>query len=170
MNKVEPFYLKSPKNNMRRNIAIALIIVLLSIANPLFLIILVGYLVYLFNKIKYYKSYEGQGLEKAINYFKAEDYTNCKEHCLEILEKQSNYNCSIMLALCYYYTKDYKLFIRTIEELEGHKKIQDIDVRLKVGEAYEVLGENEKAKLLYEELLKLFPKSKFLQDKTSPKK
>lgn len=165
MNKAEPFYLKSPKNNMRRDIATALIIILLSIANPLFLIILVGYLLYLFNKVKYYRSYEGQCLEKAINYFKAEDYIACKKHCLEILEKQSNYNCSIMLALCYYYTKDYELFIKTMEELEGRKKIQDIDVKLKLGKAYEELGEGKKAKELYEELLKLFPKSKFLQDK-----
>lgn len=143
-----------------------IIIILLGVMEPFVWLLLIPYGIYALKKIKIYKSEEAQYFDKAVRTFDKEDY----ERTLEILEVDFNYeelkkDIVVMKAYSYYKLGRYREFLSLCERIPEKEMEYNYTLLLAKGEALELMGDLEKSKELYGELIKRFPKSEFLKEK-----
>ncbi len=164
--RLEPFYFKVPKLNKKREIAIVLILILFSVANPFFLAALAAYVIYIFYEIKAMRSEENIILSQAVEEYKKELYEDSLKDINKVIAiNEHNHKAIIIRALNNYHLGNYLEFVKDIDSVKDAKIKNDIDIQLKLGECYENIGDMEKAKEVYNDLLNVFPKSQYLNEK-----
>lgn len=160
------FYLKEPKFNKRATFVTGLIIVLISIMNPMFFLVLFLYIIYSIYKNNDYKKEENVLLSKAIESYKSEEYSLSLENSDKVLDINNKNNKALIIsALSNFYKGNYPKYIELINNVPKNSIELDLDLQLKLGESYEFLGDIEKAKAVYKNLYKIFPESKYLKGK-----
>ena len=164
---IKPFYLRNPKASMRGKIAIGVMIFIIGIAMTFMLFIGIIYCIYLYFDFKKLKSEFGILKESAIKEFNNKNFKLCLECSRKGLElNNKDLVFEVLEALSLFNLKNYKDFIEIIERLNKNNKVRtDIDIQLKLGESYEILKENLKAKETYKYLQGIFPKSIYLKEK-----
>ncbi|MBU5590406.1 tetratricopeptide repeat protein [Clostridium sp. MSJ-4] len=161
-----PFYLKEPTLNKKKHIASLLIILLFSIANPLFFISFIAYLIFLLYKIKQYNSEENTGLSKAISLYKKKKYIESIDYIDKVIEKKpEDIKSNIIKALNHFELGQYEYYIMHIEKVPSKYLSNDLDLQLKLGESYESINQYEEAKIIYKKLYDIFPESSYLKEK-----
>ena len=164
----KPFYLQSEKNNLKVKITIGLILLVLALITPPLFLILIIYMVYIAFEIKKNKSEEVMKFEDILRLYSIESYDQCIAECNDYNYKD-NLKVHIIKALCLYENKNYQEFINIINQINGNKLNEDIDILLKLAQSYEYTGQTDEAKTIYKKLLKYQPNSKFLKDKIEQK-
>lgn len=163
---IKPFYLKSDIKSMRTIIASGIILVLLGFASLTLLALVPFYLIYLWKVIKTNKGERGLKFEEVLKLYNEEKYKECIEKSRELLSKFPDHEKTLVIrSLCEFNLQNYKVFVEGINNLNSKKLAHDVDIKLKLGESYEKLGNKDKALEIYKELRRIFPKSEFLKKK-----
>ncbi|MBK1811368.1 tetratricopeptide repeat protein [Clostridium sp. YIM B02505] len=164
----KPFYLQSEKNNLKVKITIGLILMVVALITPPLFLIVIIYMVYIAFEVKKNKSEEVVKFEEILRLYYIQSYDQCIVECNDYNYKD-NLKVHIIKALCLYENKNYQEFINIINQINGIKLNEDIDILLKLAESYEHTGQTNDAKIIYKKLLKYQPKSQFLKDKIEQK-
>lgn len=162
------FYFEEQKLNKRKYISGLIMLILYSLINPLLIIGVVVYLFYIIYKIKVYKSKESIEVSSSIRLYKRENYKQSLIHINSVIEEfPDNAKFNIIKALNHFKLGEYEKYIIYINKIPYKILKNDLDLQLKLAESYEEMEKYEKAKEMYEQLYKIFPKSSYLKEKIS---
>ena len=114
-----------------------------------------------FNAAKYKKHYM-----KSLGYFQNQQYDNAIKGFSELVSSDATNdladNCQYWLAECYYSQKDFKRAIIEFEKVFTYAGTdKDDDAQLKIGLAYQSIGNVEKAGEEFQRLIDYFPGSEY---------
>lgn len=160
----KPFYLKSPKMNMRAFIVSGIILLIFSIIYPYLFATVPFFFYYLYKKVKYYKSEPSIFLHEAIEKYLSDKF----DESLWLLNKVSdlepdNLKCNILKALIYYKQEHYEKAVEMLEKVPQKIIYNDLDLMLKLADSYLKNKEKHKAIELYNKILRIYPNSKYIK-------
>lgn len=162
---LKPFYLKSPKMNVRVYVVSGIMLLILAIVYPYLFAAVPFYFYYIYKKIKYYKSEPSILLHEAIDKYLLDEL----DDSLNLLNRLSdmepdNVKCNTLRALIYYSQEYYEKAAEMLEKVP-HKIIgNDLDLMLKLADSYLKIQEKDKAVKVYTNILKVYPNSEFIKD------
>ncbi len=160
----KPFYLRGYGNSGKGLIAAGVLLAVLSVANPFLLIPVVLLIGMGINNIIKGKSELNLLIDSAIALYESKAYEECEFKANRILElDKDNIKASILLALVCYEQEEYEEVVRLLSLLPEDKIKNELDLELKLGNSYLQLNEYKKAEEIFENLIKIQPRSEYLQ-------
>lgn len=163
---IKPFYLRKPEEKVKAMFIALLILLVLTIANPIILIVSVPYLIYTIVVFRKSRRKEQKILSRGIIHYSSGDIDKAYDEIQEVLKIDRNEEKAlIIMALLNYSKENYAEFIRLICSVKCKEVDNDLDIQLKLGEAYEKTENMESAKAVYDKLLRQFKNSKYLKEK-----
>lgn len=163
---IKPFYLRKPGEKVKAMFIALLILLVLTIANPIILIVSVPYLIYTIIVFRKSRRKEQKILSRGITHYCSGDIDKAYDEIEEVLKINRNEKKAlVIMALLNYSRENYAEYIRLICSVKCKEVDDDLDIQLKLGEAYEKTENIENAKAVYEKLLTKFKSSKYLKEK-----
>lgn len=162
---LKPFYLKSPKMNVRVYVVSGIMLLILSIVYPYLFAAVPFYFYYIYKKIKYYKSEPSMLLHEAIDKYlldELDDSLNLLNRLSDI--EPDNIKCNTLRALIYYSQEYYEKAAEMLEKVPRKIIGNDLDLMLKLADSYLKIQEKDKAVNVYTSILKIYPNSEFIKD------
>lgn len=162
---IKPFYLKSPKMNIRAFVVSGIMLLVMAIVYPYLFVAVPVYFYYLYKKVKYYKSEPSMILHEAIDKYSLDKL----DESLILLNKLSelepdNLKCNVIKSLIYYSQEYYEKTIEMLEKVPQKIINNDLDLMLKLADSYLKSNEKDKAIEVYNTILRVYPNSKFIRD------
>lgn len=161
---LKPFYLKSPKMNIRVFVVSGVMLLILAIVYPYLFVAVPFYFYYIYKKIKYYKSEPSMLLHEAIDKYLLDEL----DDSLNLLNKLSdlepdNIKCNTLRALIYYSQEYYEKAAEMLEKVPEKMIKNDLDLMLKLADSYLKSQKIDKAVKVYEDILRIYPNSEFIR-------
>jgi tetratricopeptide (TPR) repeat protein len=162
---IKPFYLKSPKMNIRAFVVSGIMLLIMAIIYPYLFVVVPFYFYFIFKKVKYYKSEPSVLLHEAIDKYLSDK----PDESLILLNKLSdlepdNLKCNILKSLIYYSLDYYEKSIEMLEKVPQKIINNDLDLLFKLADSYLKSHEKDKAIEVYNTILRIYPNSKFIKD------
>lgn len=160
-----PSYLKKYKSGSRSFFVSGIILLLLGLLNPIILILAAVFFILGIIKIRQSKNNINLALDKGIEFYEKKDFENSKIELKKALQfDKKNTKAIIVLALANYETKCYKESIQLLESIPADKISQELDISIKLVEAYLIEKQYEKAEKILIRLQKIQPKSEYIAE------
>lgn len=159
----KPDYLQKYKNISRGFFVTSAILAVVAILNPILLIAAVIFLILGILRYREARSDFNTFLDKGIEFYESKNFVQAEIELIKALElDKKKTKAIILLALVKYELKEYKDAIEFFESLPQEKINQELDLNIKLVEAY--LNEKEfiKAEKLLRKLQKIQPKSEYI--------
>lgn len=163
---IKPFYLRKGKDKLKALIIALLILLVLTIANPIVLLVSAPYAIYTAYVFRKSRRKDQILLDKGIANYSAGNSDKAYEQIEEVLKINCNEKKAIILmSLLNYSRGKYAEFIKLICSVHDKEVENDLDIQLKLAESYEKTENIDCAKEVYKKLLKQFKNSKYLKEK-----
>jgi tetratricopeptide (TPR) repeat protein len=160
----KPFYLKGNKNKGKSLILAGIFLVVLALANPVFILaapILMGYG---FMVLRRGRSKVDIFLDEAIELYEKNEGAQCLFKLDKVLElDKDNTKAIIISALVKYNAEEYFETVKLLNSVPKDLVYGALDLQLKLADSYLKIKDYKNAEALYKELLKLQPKSEFIK-------
>lgn len=160
----KPFYLKEGKMSRITAVSLGLMFIVIGIANPFLLLFTPIILFFGVKHIKNLKSEENIALGKAIEYYNKAEFEKCEIELYRVLQhEKSSVRGNILLALIRYENENFEEVIHLLKLIPSRIIDNELDLKMKLAEAYKRTAKYAEAKGIYKELLKINPNSKYVK-------